>query len=156
MACSKSFKIEKGYAYGRNILSGVKPAVTLSEDGSVTEKQNSLRMQYFIYIRTNSTRIPGVTEIWIDGKSYAASAEKVSKFPVTVNKGHTQEDTLFAAPEEHLWKINVGDVHPMPEATLNNSTKFPVGEVRIGFMRKGKLHYYPIADLKFLEPVTLE
>ncbi|MEP6597500.1 MAG: hypothetical protein ABJA71_16215, partial [Ginsengibacter sp.] len=105
--CSQTGKIEKGYAYSRNIISGVKPKVTLEENGSITTKSKGPGIQYFIYLETRDTSFLKVKNIWIGDHEYAAEAETVKNLPVIIS-GDTyssaNNDTLVIKTIYALWK----------------------------------------------------
>lgn len=157
-ACSQGNKIEKGYAYARNILSGVKPSVKLSEDGTVTTTTKEPGIEYFIYARTKDTTIPVVRNIWINGKVYYAYAEEVADLPVIMENNPYypgKKDTLVESGNGNVWKINVGKL--ISADTSFHKPREPLNaQVYIGFLSKGKLNYYPISSLKFIEPVRLQ
>ncbi|MEO6289531.1 MAG: hypothetical protein ABIO76_06405, partial [Ginsengibacter sp.] len=73
--CSQTNNVEKGYAYARQILSGVKPTVSLSENGSITSANKEPGIQYFIFFESKDTSGFVVKNIWIKGKEYFAEAE---------------------------------------------------------------------------------
>ncbi|MEO6290606.1 MAG: hypothetical protein ABIO76_11825, partial [Ginsengibacter sp.] len=67
-----------------------------------------------------------------------------------------KNDTLVAEGGGNVWKINVGRlVSPADIASRKPKQSFS-HDVLIGFLNKGSLHYYPIAEIKFLEPVRLQ
>ncbi len=157
--CSQTNKIESGYAYARNIISGVKPKTSIAENGTVIQKRNDAGIQYFIYIETRDSTFFPVKNIWIMGKEYHAEAEAVVNFPVVLpqNAGaSTNYDTLVAAAKFSLWKINAEPVVLPSDAGSTNHPTGKTPDVLIGFSQKGNMHYYSIVKIKYLEPIALE
>ncbi|MEO6218970.1 MAG: hypothetical protein ABIO81_00975 [Ginsengibacter sp.] len=149
--CSQTNKIENGYAYAREILGG-KPRVSLGEDGSAVTKSKKPGKQYFIYTETKDTSPFIVRNIWIAGIEYFAEAEPVKDFPVTIPGSY---DTLFASAKFNVWKINVGKLISSSDTVFTKPEKPGAHDVLIGYLIKGRLHYYSIAKIKYLEPLSL-
>lgn len=153
--CPQTNKIEKGYAYARPVLSGVKPKASVAENGSIIEKSSKPGMQYFIYVETTDTSFLPVKNILINGEKYYAAAEAVNDFPVVVpgnSGGREYYDTLITAGMFKTWQINVGQIVSSPgSSTINNKA-----DVMVGVLSKGKIHYYSIGKMKHLEPVRLQ
>lgn len=157
--CSQTNKIEKGYAYARTIISGVKPKVTVAENGTIIQKSNRPGMQYFIYVITKDTSFLTVKNIRINGGEYYAEAEAVNDFPVVLptSQGASENnDTLVNAGKFKTWKINVGQMISSPETSIAKSNQPKEPDVIIGFLSKGDMHYYSIVRIKYLESVRLQ
>ncbi len=157
--CSQTNNVEKGYAYARQILSGVKPTVSLSENGSITSANKEPGIQYFIFFESKDTSGFVVKNIWIKGKEYFAEAEPIITLPIIVEDDsyvQKKNDTLVAEGGGNVWKINVGRLVSPADIAFRKPKQSFSHDVLIGFLNKGSLHYYPIAEIKFLEPVRLQ
>ncbi len=146
--CSQTNKIEKGYAYARTILSGVKPKVSVSEDGAIIQKSKEPGVEYLIYVATKDSTFLQVKNAWIKGERYDAQAEGVNELPVVV-----QNETLLIPGNYYAWKVIVGKKMPSDDSSEN-----PKGteEIVIGYLSKGWLHYFAITKINYLEPLSLE
>ncbi len=155
--CSQTNKIAKGYAYAREVLSGVKPKVSVAENGDIIQKSSSPGIQYFIYVTTKDTTSLQLNGIWIKGQKYIAEVETITSLPamIPIEGSYGNPDTLLDTSGFHPWKINVGHVMP---ADSNDSVpgKLKGNEVVISFLLKGKLRYFRIAKIIYLEPLTLQ
>ena len=157
--CSQINKIEKGYAYARTIISGVKPKVNVAENGSIAQKSNEPGMQYFIDVETRDTSFFSVKNIWINTRNYYAEAEAVNDFPVVLpkNPGSSENyDTLVHENKYKTWKINVGQIIPASDTGFAKPDQLKKSEVLIGFLYKGSMHYYSISKIKYLESLRLQ
>ncbi|MEP7229739.1 MAG: hypothetical protein ABI691_05775 [Ginsengibacter sp.] len=146
--CSQTRKIENGYAYSRTILGGIKPKVSVAEDGTVIQKSKEPGVEYLIYLSTKHSSFLQVQNAWIKGKKYNAHAEAVNELPAIIKK-----DTLFIPEKYYTWKVIVGK--KMPSDNTSEKLK-ETGEIVIGFLSKGSQHYFAIAKIKDLEPLRLE
>ena len=156
--CSQTIKIEKGYAYERSIISGVKPIQGISEDGIIVQRNGSSGKQYLIYISTKDTGQFDVKEIWIKGEKYVAEAGLVNDRPVIVprnlNAANTN-DTLFSSSGLKIWKIDVGSL--LPAATnINKPQNLNENEVLIGYLPKQKLRYFSITKIIQIQSIPLQ
>ncbi len=157
--CSQSIRIERGYGYSREIISGVKPKVTLQENGNVINENKTPGIQYFIFIETRDTVPPPVKNIWISGRNYLANTEAVKELPVIIAAdpyGTATNDTLVRDRKLNVWKINVGQLAAASDTTFETPTELNTQAVLIGFFKKGSLQYYSIAALQHLEPIRLQ
>lgn len=156
--CSQPNKIIKGYAFAREVMPGVKPGVSLNEDGTVTKKQVQPGMQYFIYTETKDTAILRVKNIWIKGIEYAAEAKKVKDIPLAITKNSTNpnRDTLAGMSRLTAWQIDVGEIISSPGKNFDKPSQLEEPEVLITFLYKNKIQYFPISKLQYLEPLVLQ
>ncbi|MEP6584648.1 MAG: hypothetical protein ABJA90_10290 [Ginsengibacter sp.] len=154
--CSQTYRIEKGFAYAREVISGVKSQGSVAEDGTILQTHRKPGMQYFIYVETKDTAFPLVKSIRIKGEYYEANAEAVHEFPVVLmSSGSTEKyDTLFRSASLITLKINVGEM--IKESDIKQLSKFKNQDVVLGFLYKGNIHYYSIAKIKYLEALRLE
>lgn len=159
IGCSQTNKIEKGYAYARTIISGVKPKVSVAENGSILQKSNEPGIQYLIYVTTKDTSLLAVKNIRINGENYYAEAEVVNDLPVVLPKNPDaidNYDTLVTAGKFKTWKINVGLMLFPSDSSITKPNKLKEPDVQIGFLSKGSMHYYSIAKVKYLESLRLQ
>ncbi len=157
--CSQINKIEKGYAYARTIISGVKPKVSVAENGSITQKSIEPGMQYFIYVETKDTSLLQVKNIWIYKLNYHAEAEAINDFPVVLpkNLGPPENyDTLVNAGKFKTWRINIGQMISPSDTSFTKPNQPEEPEVLIGFLYKNNMHYYSIAKIRYLESLRLQ
>ncbi len=157
--CSQTNKIEKGYAYARAIISGVKPTISVAEDGSILQKSKDPGIQYFIYVQTKDTSFLSIKKIWIKGKEYNADAEAVNDFPIVLSKnlGSPENyDTLVNACKFKTWRINVGQIISPSDTSFTKPNQPKESEVLIGFLYKNNIHYYSIAKIRYLESLRLQ
>lgn len=156
--CSQTNKIEKGYAYARAIISGVKPKVSVAENSTIIQKNNEPGIQYFIYFETKDTSFLPVKNIWIKGKKYNAKPERVYVFPVVLQKNiDASSDTLVKATGKFItWKINVDQVQSSSDSGITKRNQFKNHDVIISFLYKGRMYYFSIPKIKYLEPIRLQ
>ncbi len=157
IGCSQSKKIVKGYAYARDIIPGVKPRVSLDENGTITTKHKPPGMQYFIYAETSDTALLQVKYIWIKGNEYLANAEKIKDLPLAIVKDSFTLHRENSDPNKIVtWQINVGEMISSPDKNFKKPSQLKDPEVLISFLYKNKLQYFPIAKLQYLEPMLLQ
>ena len=157
--CSQTNKIVKGYAYSRTIISGVKPTISVAEDGSILKKSKEAGIQYFIYVQTKDTSLLPVKNIRINKGNYHAEAQAINDFPVVLpkNLGSPENyDTLVNASKFKTWKINVGQIISPSDTSFNKPNQIKEPDVLIEFLYKGNIHYYSIAKIKYLESLRLQ
>lgn len=157
--CSQINKIEKGYAYARAIISGVKPTISVAEDGSILQKSKEPGIQYFIYVQTKDTSFLPVKNIWIYKLNYHAEAEAINDFPVVLpkNLGSPENyDTLVNAGKFKTWRINIGQMISPSDTSFTKPNQPKEPEVLIGFLYKNNIHYYSIAKIRYLESLRLQ
>ncbi len=157
-ACSQSHQIVKGYAFARSVIPGVKPGVSLHEDGTVTKKQGQPGTQYFIYTETkDSTRLQ-VKNVWIKGVQYDAHIEKAKDIPLAIAEDSSilNRDSLASANGLITWQINVGEIISSSHKNFDKPSKLEEPEVLISYLYKNKIQYFSISKLKYLEPVRLQ
>ncbi len=156
--CSQSNKIIKGYAFARNVMPGVKPGVSLNEDGTVTKRQTQPGIQYFIYTETKDSTELQVKNVWIKGIQYAAHIEKVKDIPSAIAKDSSilNRDSLAGTGGLTTWQINVGEIISSSHKNFDKPSQLEEPEVLISYLYKNKIQYFSIPKLKYLEPLRLQ
>ena len=156
--CSQPNKIIKGYAFARNVMPGVKPGVSLNEDGTVTKREAQPGIQYFIYTETKDTAMLQVKNIWIKGIEYAAEAKKIEGIPLSIIRDSSNHDRDTLAPRSGLiaWQINVDEIVSSSNKNFDMPSQLEDPEVLITFLYKNKIQYFPISKLTYLEPLVLQ
>ncbi|MEO8109508.1 MAG: hypothetical protein ABI594_05740 [Ginsengibacter sp.] len=156
--CSQSHQIVKGYAFARNVMPGVKPGVSLNEDGTVTKRQSQPGIQYFIYTKTKDSTKPEVKNVWIKGIQYAAHIEKAKDFPLAIAEDSSilNRDSLAGARGLITWQINVGEMISSSHKNFDKPSQLEEPEVLISYLYKNKIQYFSVSKLKYLEPLRLQ
>ncbi len=156
--CSQPNKIIKGYAFAREVMPGVKPGVSLNEDGTVTKRQSQPGIQYFIYTETKDTAVLQVKNIWIKGIVYVADAKKIKDIPLAITKdsSNPNRDTLAGMSRLTTWQINVREKISSAGKKFDEPSQLEDPEVLITFLYKNKIQYFPISKLQYLDPLVLQ
>jgi hypothetical protein len=160
-AYAQSTPIVKGYAFGRQTLSGVAPSIIVDEDGTERSSTKPPAIEYFIYVETSPKMSVKFDNIWIKGKWYSVKTSEVKTLPVTVAKttynSKILNDTLVYKTRSRLWQLNVKEmIHLKGNLSSQAAKQSKTNEVVIAFRHKRKCNYYGIPKLKMLESVRLQ
>ncbi len=157
-SCSQSNKIIRGYAFARSIMPGVKKGVSLNEDGTVTKKQVTAGVKYFIYFETKDSANPQVKNVWIKGIEYSATFEKIKDIPLAIaaDSFSLHREDSVTRNKLSLWQINVGEMISSTNKNFNKPSELKEPEVLITFLDKNKIQYFSIAKLQYIEPLMLQ
>jgi hypothetical protein len=149
----------KIYAYSQVSTPGTVPSVP-SEGGTGNEKYSvQPGAIYYIYATLSPNVRISVVEVWIHGKHYQVSVEKILKTPVySINNDHpTQPKTEVLVPAT---KQQVLYIAPLGEGTdkrlkaswFNKMLKS--SELIVSYLYKGKKYFIPVKKIKKLQPVA--
>ena len=149
----------KIYAYSQVSTPGTIPSIP-SENGTGTEKPSGRPGEvYYIYASFSPKIKISFTEVWIHGKQYQVTSEKILSTPVySINKDHpTQPKTEILVPATkqqviYIAPVGEGNDKRLKAAwftkMLNNS------ELIVSYLYKGRKYFIPVKKIKVLQPVA--
>ena len=159
--CAQGKYIRKGYAFSREILSGVAPSGTVDESGTVHKSPGRASVEYLVYAEVPASVAISVNNIWVDGKNYEAALEPVAHTPVVITnpmiKAVKVQDTLVKKTANKLWQVHVKQLRSSGAAFPANISKTDGrNQVVIEYLYKKRKSYFIIPAIKRLEPVGLQ
>lgn len=147
----------KLYAYSQVSTPGTVPAFP-SENGNNT----SVRMPgevYYLYALLSPKYKITISDVWIHGKNYEVTTEKVLKTPVySINQDHpTQPKTEILVPATKQQVLFISPVGEARDKKINAtwfSKMLKSSEVIVSYFYKGKKYFLPLKKIKALQPVA--
>ncbi|MEO7960588.1 MAG: hypothetical protein ABIR19_03515 [Ginsengibacter sp.] len=157
--CVKQTDIVHGYAYGREILPGMKPSVTLNEDGRVTKQKRQPQIEYYIYLETKDSSKIFLKNVWVKGITYWASLRPAMDLPITISNpvyDKMHYDTLISSSRNFVWQVILDSQITSPGVALVSLKRTDLEGVAIEFSEGTRSHHYSIKKIHYLEPIRLQ
>jgi hypothetical protein len=158
MAQANKTSLPKIHAFSKEVLGGASPRATIDENGNTQQRQAKPSYQYYLYIETASNQYIDIRYIWMDGKAYKVSRQKVTLpivVPGMVTPSGTKGDTLIATGKNSFWKIDLNGIavtkqKPSVKKLLQSNAL--VAE----YVYKGKGYLLAGKEIKILSPLVLQ
>jgi len=147
--CTSS-PVEKTLAYSRQTTPGI------PEGGSVAASPGrTVHTSYFIYLVLRKGTVPSVAGVWLKGKYYAATLQKVSS-PVLVEHDPAvptgKKDTLVPATSSAVYQLHPAEEKPWRPKDEVERRLTEDNEV-VGFLQaNGSTWYSPVKTITPLRP----
>lgn len=138
----------KVYGYVQENLPG-----TIHVEEGVGSDKSKDRSEYFIYLSSKSTIQP--VEMWIHGKAYSLSTEKINSTPVKLATGSKNTTIVVAKTSNKLWKLS-----PIPYTPGKNFSKAKEkaksNDLVVVYKLNGSFYSAVLKTITRLEPVLNE
>ena len=105
----------KIYGYSEPVSKGVAPQKTIDENGKESTAENKQAFNFFIYLVSQSRVYP--SEMWILGKPYSVSIERITKTPVVRKNYNNPSDPTDAASAS---RMRFSIVYPISNGLLKS------------------------------------
>jgi hypothetical protein len=111
MNCAMAPSVVKTYAYSRATLPGIREEI-VNESDAVAPRKTPLPLTYFLYVEVPKGSNVSVNGVWLHGKYYTATLEKVST-PVVIRTDPVvvteQRDTLVKKTANDVYAVLLVD-----------------------------------------------
>lgn len=155
--CTQSRTIFKGYAYTRQTTGGAAPVGGVDENGKSQPAGSRASTEYLIFAQRYASDGLVVQRIWINGKNYAAVAERLNKTPVVL-QGTTgsRQYTLVPKTNSKVWQLQLkGENPPVAEPAIARYAA-QSGQVVIEYLSNKTVKYFTIPVITNLPPAPLQ
>jgi hypothetical protein len=141
--------VKQTLAYSRETMSGI-PGPNTSAGSS-----KPINVSYFIYVVLAKGSVPSATGVWIEGRFYDATLQRVES-PVQVERDTAvstgEMDTLVARTSDDVYRVDPGEEKTWSPAG-ETETKRTQGNQVVVFLKVGRATCYGVAkEIKALRP----
>lgn len=150
--------LPKIHAYSKEVLGGASPRATIDENGNTQQRPANASYQYYFYIETAKNQSIDIRYIWMDGKAYKVSSQKVALpivVPGMVTPSSTKADTLIPSGKNRFWKVDLNGVAVIKQKTAVNKL-LQSNALVAEYMYKGKVYLLAGKEIKGLSPLVLQ
>jgi hypothetical protein len=151
-------RLPKIHAYSKEVLGGASPRATIDENGNTQQKQKKPSYQYYLYIETANNQSIDIRYLWMDGKAYKISRQKVA-LPIVVpgmaTPSSAKGDTLIASGKNSFWKIDLNGIAVAKQKPSVNKL-LQSNALVIEYVYKGKGYLLAGKEINKLSPVVLQ
>ena len=145
------------YGFKQAVLPGMIPGDIITDDGRVIEQQFKPKFNLFIYTASNNTIIP--VEVWLSGKRYAVTTEKVEKTPVEyINPTSMPQDkTTVIVPKtkKKVLRLTLADAGK-DKTSLKDISIAKTNDLVVVYKQGSKIYYTALKNLKEIDPVAMQ
>ncbi len=138
------------YAYSRETQPGIRPE---TDDA---QQVNPLPLTYYLYIKVTKGQKIKANGVWIKGKYFPASLEKV-KSPVLVDNDvasiNKKKLTLVSKTTQDVYEIKLKDESPRDFKNNAERDKVDNNEIVLVYTSNNKKLYSTVKTIKILPPV---
>jgi len=143
------------YAYSRKTISGIKGEADRADSGR-KQNVNPFPIRYFLFFSTSKGTGITISGVWLRGKYYTASLQKVNTpvllGPNGVNIGMEQKDTLITATSDDVYAIQLGAAQSW-EPQNDMEIKLTQNNQLVVFLQSNNTACYGFSnDIKSLHP----
>jgi hypothetical protein len=150
--------LPKTFAYSREILRGVRPSIIADENGNTSERVAKPSLQYSIYIEAAATPVPIIKSVWVKGRSFSFTKEKIST-PVLIQNGTLPDkatDTLIAFTKKTVWQLQLKDEKKESKKAGSLNRLTGKNAIVIEYTCNGKAYLLTVKEIKKLPAITLQ
>jgi hypothetical protein len=105
-------RVISGYAFSRNVTPGIPGAGSDNPDSSHPQNKNPFPTTYYLYVEVVKGSRLSTNMVWLEGKYYAASIQKVQS-PVRIEENFTggsdKKEILVPKTTHDVYRIVRGD-----------------------------------------------
>jgi hypothetical protein len=152
-------KLPRLHGFSKEVLGGAAPAVTIDENGNTKEKVAKPSYQYYFYVETTKNQSWDIRYIWMDGKAYKVTRQKVALpivLPGTPTLSSTGGDTLVSTSKNSFWRLDLNGIAKdrTPKTSVNTLQKSNALVMEYGY--KGKNYLLTLKEIRKLSPLVLQ
>ena len=147
----------KIYGYSEPVSKGVAPQKTIDENGKESTAENKQAFNFFIYLVSQSRVYP--SEMWILGKPYSVSIERITKTPVVRKNYNNPSDptSVEMVPETSGQVIRLIPAPAIQEKLSDKGEALSKNnELVVVYKQNGKFQYNILSELTVLKVVALQ
>ena len=149
----------KVYAYSQTVLPGAKKNIAVEENGNEVKQSAEKKVNYFFYAEQKKSVVIKVTAVWMHGKKFTVKTDSVSKTPIEITTGGAPSESnkivLTPAAGNKFLLILPGEA-ATSGLKVSGSLKKMIrrSELVLVYQWKGVTRYFPVKEIKILEPLA--
>ncbi len=139
--------VRKVHAYKQANIPGAMP---------IEGMEQKISNNYWIYIETKKTEKITVSDLWINGKRFAAKNQTIARTPVRkiINTGNITPDTVLLVPRTIYKVILATPTNRLKDSVITTKPLVDMikrSDVVIGYLWKGKKYFTSLREFAVLQ-----